>query len=376
MLAWCAAAGVLVWRRERHALQMALMENTSRDARLRALTLLDSIAETSSDAIYARDREGRYLFRNRAALESIPFKGGASETLQDLAMLPPEQLARVRANDQRVMDENRTLRFEEQLTTIRGVRTFHATKGPLRDEHGHVIGIFGISRDVTDEATAQRESAERLETLVQERTRQFESVAAQQAESESFVRTLAANIPGMFGYWDRDFYCRFANVAYARWFGTTPERWWGATRATCSAKSVMRPTCRAWTTCWPGAPKCSRSRRAHPPAPRCRRWRSTCPTSSTASVHGFFVLVTDVSHLKLAEQSLKTLNTELTAARDRAEAATQAKSAFLANMSHEIRTPMNAVIGLVHLLRRDDPTTGAGRSAGQDPRRRAAPARG
>jgi len=43
--------------------------------------------------------------------------------------------------------------------------------------------------------------------------------------------------------------------------------------------------------------------------------------------------------------------------RQRADAASQAKSAFLANMSHEIRTPMNAIIGLTHLLLRDQPST-------------------
>ncbi len=42
-------------------------------------------------------------------------------------------------------------------------------------------------------------------------------------------------------------------------------------------------------------------------------------------------------------------------ARISAEAASEAKSTFVANVSHEIRTPMNAIIGLIHLVLKDDP---------------------
>ena len=51
---------------------------------------------------------------------------------------------------------------------------------------------------------------------------------------------------------------------------------------------------------------------------------------------------------------IATLNTSLKQRALEAEAANLAKSVFLANMSHEIRTPMNAILGLVHLIRRDD----------------------
>lgn len=131
--------------------------------------LLDNIVESSSDAIFAKDRQGCYLLFNQ---ETARVLGSSSEQAlgKDDSDIFPNQAAMIRANDLQVMAEDRIITYEETITTAQGERTFLATKGPLRENDGDVIGIFGIARDITERKQAEhrlRDSELRMRALIQ-----------------------------------------------------------------------------------------------------------------------------------------------------------------------------------------------------------------
>ena len=143
-------AGAMVFR-QRRKLDQANREREVQAEHLKSLQLLDALAEGSDDAIFAKDLKGRYLLYNRAACLRV---GKTREEVlgRDSSDLYPDaEVALLNAVDREVMEGNKTVTSEETRTYAgRGLRVLHVTRGPLRDPEGKVIGLFGISHDITE----------------------------------------------------------------------------------------------------------------------------------------------------------------------------------------------------------------------------------
>ena len=164
-----AVAGAFLYR-QRQELSFSLREGRVQAEKLRALQLLEAIAEGSTDTIFVKDIEGRYLLFNREAARAM---GRTPEQVlgrDDRAIFPLDQAELMRANDRQVTAEDRVVTFQEDVSTIDGEVVFLATKGPLHDADGRVVGMFGISRDITKLRQAERalqESEEKYRLLAE-----------------------------------------------------------------------------------------------------------------------------------------------------------------------------------------------------------------
>jgi PAS domain S-box-containing protein len=130
--------------------------------------LLQTVISGTSDAVYAKDQQGRYLMINRAA-ERFTGKTAASVLGQsDAFLFPPAEAAAVMEEDRKVIETGTTVTYEEEVTTSGGRLTaFLSTKGPLWDASGRCQGLFVIARDITDRKRAEAEKA-KLEAQLQQ----------------------------------------------------------------------------------------------------------------------------------------------------------------------------------------------------------------
>jgi diguanylate cyclase (GGDEF)-like protein/PAS domain S-box-containing protein len=136
-------------------------------------SMWESVWSAARDMIYVKDTEGRYVMANQAWLADLPANSGDDLIGKTDADIFPPQFARLyQAEDRQVLETGEPLVNSESPSqgpdgTEQWVLT---SKVPWRDMHGNIVGVVGISRDITERKrteSALRDAEARYRGLVE-----------------------------------------------------------------------------------------------------------------------------------------------------------------------------------------------------------------
>jgi PAS domain S-box-containing protein len=154
----------------RHFLGLA-RDITARKQAERALVeshaLLRAVVEGTSDPVYIKDLAGRYLMINSSGAGSLGRTPAEMIGKHDRELFAPETAELMMGRDLDVMATQQPQTYQETRGASPLARHYLTTKGVYRDHDGKVIGLFGISRDVTDlkRLEDQLRQAQKLEAV-------------------------------------------------------------------------------------------------------------------------------------------------------------------------------------------------------------------
>ena len=121
--------------------------------------ILQAVLDGTTDAIYVKDLQGRYLLINAAGARFLDRPVEEILGQDDRVLFSPETAAAIMAQDRLVLASGQTQTVEDVGTAGGQTRTYLSTKGPYRDAEGQLIGIFGISHDISDRKRAEKRLA-------------------------------------------------------------------------------------------------------------------------------------------------------------------------------------------------------------------------
>jgi len=117
--------------------------------------ILRTLIDSTSDVVFVKDLHGLYVVANSTVVQWL------NKPLEEIigfddTTLFPAQIARESMEvDQRIIKTGKSLTYEENVRQKEIIRTLLTTKCPWRDADGNILGVVGISRDISDRKLAE-----------------------------------------------------------------------------------------------------------------------------------------------------------------------------------------------------------------------------
>ncbi len=148
------------------ALKRKRMEKTLKETNTRLQTLIQAIP----DIVYFKDAQGRNVVVNKAFEDLVGLSQKEIIGKTDDQILQPKLAEYCKKGDEEVMRTREPFLSEEESTKEDGETIFYDTiKAPLYDDQGNIIGIVGVSRDVTSRKRLEEQllQAQKMEAIGQ-----------------------------------------------------------------------------------------------------------------------------------------------------------------------------------------------------------------
>ncbi|MFN7915125.1 MAG: PAS domain-containing protein [Vicinamibacterales bacterium] len=141
----------------------------SESARLEREAFVATVVDSVGGYLYVKDLDYRYQFANAAVCDLFGVTPTTIVGCEDSQFLDAPTAAGIRDNDRRVIERGERVEAEEIHVGARGgePRNYMSVKIPLRRADGTIIGLCGISTDITDIKAAEAERTRLREQLVQ-----------------------------------------------------------------------------------------------------------------------------------------------------------------------------------------------------------------
>ncbi|WP_018258006.1 PAS domain S-box protein [Halomicrobium katesii] len=136
---------------------------------------LEAIVQNTTNQIYIKDSDGVYQFVNEATAELFDREPAEILGKRDDELFDSGTIEALISEDRHVLSSGETVTTTTTAEIDGERRTFLDNKYPYRDESGEIIGVMGISNDITERQARERKLRERKRELA----------------------TLMSNLPGM-----------------------------------------------------------------------------------------------------------------------------------------------------------------------------------